>query len=234
MNKYNKENKYEGFSLVEMLITTFIIGFIMLIAALVLTTLIKVSTVTTNKTKVRNESEYVLELLRRTIRVTDPTEVKIYNSNRTYNSSSGLVSGEGNLIAVSEGNKGNEIHIRPYGSSKWICLAFYKDGEQKKEGDGSTSMGYILKTSVSEEVMSRGSNSCFNEEDNRSYNYIVLNSRFVNIRDFKISYRSTEDGNKEIQFDLEAAATYWYFATGAPLNRNIYRQAIVKTEGIMW
>jgi len=63
-----KGNKYEGFSLVEMLITIVILGMVMLIASVTLTTLIKISTVSSNKTRVRNETEFVLELVRRTVR----------------------------------------------------------------------------------------------------------------------------------------------------------------------
>ena len=68
MIKIDERKTYDGFSLVEMLITTVILGFIMLISAIVLTTLIRVSTTSTNKARVRTDSEYVLELLKRTIR----------------------------------------------------------------------------------------------------------------------------------------------------------------------
>ena len=60
MMKIYRRKKYEAFSLVEMLITTVLLGFIMLISALVLTTLIKVSTTSTNKARVRR-TQSILE-----------------------------------------------------------------------------------------------------------------------------------------------------------------------------
>ena len=69
MKKENIQNKiYEGFSLVEMLLTMIIIGFVFLLVSTVLSTLIKVSTISTAKTTVRSESEFILELIRRNVR----------------------------------------------------------------------------------------------------------------------------------------------------------------------
>ena len=84
MMKIYRRKNYEAFSLVEMLITTVLLGFIMLISALVLTTLIKVSTTSTNKARVRTDSEYVLELLKRTIRTTDKLCENIMNRKEIY------------------------------------------------------------------------------------------------------------------------------------------------------
>ena len=80
MKYIEEESKYEGFSLIEMLITIVIIGMVMLISSVTLTSLIKVSTVSSNKIRARNESEFVLELVRRTVRNSDPSDVYIFNS----------------------------------------------------------------------------------------------------------------------------------------------------------
>jgi prepilin-type N-terminal cleavage/methylation domain-containing protein len=74
------EEKYQAFSLVEMLLTIVIIGMVMLISSVTLTTLIKVSTVASNKIRARNESEFVLELVRRTVRNSDPSDVLIFST----------------------------------------------------------------------------------------------------------------------------------------------------------
>ena len=128
MMRMKKRKTYEGFSLVEMLITTVILGFLMLTSALVLSTLIRVSTTSTNKARVRTESEYVLEMLRRTLRTTDPSNVRLYQSNtRTFNFENGNITEDSSFdfdeVTVPK-QTGNEIHFKPNGSTGWICLAF--------------------------------------------------------------------------------------------------------------
>jgi Tfp pilus assembly protein PilW len=235
MMKIYRRKKYEAFSLVEMLITTVLLGFIMLISALVLTTLIKVSTTSTNKARVRTDSEYVLELLKRTIRTTDPNFVKIYNSSeRKYDANTGFVS-SGDFEEIDTiGVTGNEIHIRPNNSQRWICLAYYKGVNTDKDNAGNIK-GYILKTSMMDIGDTKEDHSkCFVPSENPSYNYMILNSRFVNIEEFKIQQKPTVDFNKIIQFDLKASAINWYFGNGSVLSRSLYRQAIVKTESVIW
>ncbi|HOR52727.1 MAG TPA: hypothetical protein PLE51_03630, partial [Candidatus Pacearchaeota archaeon] len=75
---------------------------------------------------------------------------------------------------------------------------------------------------------------CFNPQNNPSNNYMVLNSRFVNIESFEIKLRPTVDFNKIIQFDLKSSAINWYFGSGGVLSRSLYRKAIVKTESVIW
>lgn len=228
---FNKEKTYEGFSLVEMLITTVILGFLMLTAALVLSTLIRVSTTATNKARVRSESEYVLELLRRTIRTTDPGYVHIYNSSRTFDSENGIVSSQPITERNNEGETGNEIHLRPNGSSSWVCIAFYK-GVSGDVDNTNALKGYILRTTRSDlEDTPTGHQNCFTGSQD---SYVVLNSRFVNIEDFKIQLRNTVEKNKILQFDIKSSAIYWYFGNGALLSRNFERQSVVKTETILW
>lgn len=239
MTNYKLNTKYEAFSLIEMLITVVILGLLMLTCAIVLTTLIRVSTVASNKARVRTESEYMQELLKRTIRTTDPASANLYDSasaGRYYiPESSTITPAEGGTTPyaseLGEGEFGNEIHLRPFGSSRWICVGFFLGYNNEKESDG-TPKGYILKTTMEDTEYSP--ESCFDSAVNDPLNYIVLNSRFVNVSEMKISYTITEDSNKEFVLNLHADAIYWYFAKGAPIKKDLYRQSIVKTEGIMW
>lgn len=237
MTNYKLNTKYEAFSLIEMLITVVILGLLMLTCAIVLTTLIRVSTVASNKARVRTESEYMQELLKRTIRGTDPVSAKLYASpGRYYIPESSIVlpaEGEGTPYAseLGEGEFGNEIHLRPFGSNRWICVGFFLGHNNEEESDG-TPKGYILKTTMEDTEYSP--EGCFNSAENNPLNYIVLNSRFVNVSEMEISYTITEDSNKEFVLNLHADAIYWYFAKGAPIKKDLYRQSIVKTEGIMW
>lgn len=227
-----KKNLYEGFSLVEMLITIVIIGVVMLTAATSLTTLIKISTVSSNKTRVRSESEFVLELVRRTVRNSNPSDVYIYDSSnvRTYTPEDNLVVNKDGAditgtyaSSLSETISGNEIHFRPYGYDNWICIGFFKS-------TNDANMGYILRTSA--DTLSDHA-SCFVNTTTSPY-LIALNSEVVDVTDFKIAYTILKDTNYLIRFDIKAEPTQWYLGTGAPVRREVYRQAVVSTEGIVW
>lgn len=234
-NLFNSKAKYEGFSLVEMLITIVIMGLVMLTASSTLTTLIKISTVSSNKTRVRSESEFVLELVRRTVRNSNPSDVYIFDSSdvRTYDPDANeVVNNDGNISPAVlqayanpevENITGNEIHFRPYGYESWICIAYFASTNDEN-------MGYILKTSASN-LLNRH-DTCFNEDTSRYV--IALNSEVVNILSFDIAYTILKDANYLIRFDIEAEPTQWYLAEGAPVKKSVYRQAVVSTEGILW
>lgn len=232
-----KKKKYEAFSLVEMLITIVIIGIVMLIASVTLTTLIKISTVSSNKTRVRNETEFVLELVRRTVRNSNPADVMIYNSldARMFDSENGIVVNNPAIADMSsiystpldENVSGNEIHFKPYGYANWMCIGFFRDIDPEKQ------LGYILKTSTQD--LWSSAQKCFDgtTEDYRMYT-IELNSKDVDINSFNITYTKSTEGNYIIRFDLSAEPVSWYLAKGAPVNREVFRQAVVSTEGINW
>ncbi len=233
---FNTKEKYEGFSLVEMLITIVIMGVVMLTASSTLTTLIKISTVSSNKTRVRSESEFVLELVRRTVRNSNPSDVYIFDSSdvRKYDPEANIViNNDGNpqspavLQAYAnpetENIAGNEIHFRPYGYESWICIAYF----QSTANDG---MGYILKTSAPNLLNNQA--TCFDEDASKYV--IALNSEVVNILNFDIAYTILKDSNYLIRFDIESEPTQWYLAEGAPVKKVVHRQAVVSTEGILW
>lgn len=237
MMNFMKAKKYEGFSLVEMLITIVIIGVVMLISSTTLTTLVKISSVSSNKTRVRNETEFVLELIRRTVRNSDPSDVYVYNSfaARKYDPTTNLVVDSGQVPDIStvygtslvQNQEGNEIQFRPYGYENWICIGFFQSTLDSE-------MGYILKTSA--QNLWNQHDTCFINNSSSDYTkYIIpLNSDIVDIDNFKIAYTVLEDSNYLIRFDIEAHPTQWYLAPGAPLNKEVYRQAVVSTEGIVW
>jgi len=223
------EEKYEAFSLVEMLLTIAIIGMVMLISSVTLTTLIKVSTVASNKIRARNESEFVLELVRRTVRNSDPSDVLIFSTQeaRKFNIENmsvvdtGLEDIENVYQAIGETEIGNEIHFRPYGYKDWICLGFFESSQDSQKG-------YILRTSA--ENLSGQHESCFGSTPY----IIVLNSDYVDTNSFNISYTISNDGNYLIRFDIESEPVDWYLGSGAPIKRTVFRQGIVSTEGLIW
>jgi prepilin-type N-terminal cleavage/methylation domain-containing protein len=223
------EDRYEAFSLVEMLITIVIIGMVMLISSVTLTTLIKVSTVASNKIRARNESEFVLELVRRTVRNSDPSDVLIFSTQEARKFDfdnmaivdTGLEDIESVYQEIGETEIGNEIHFRPYGYKDWICLAFFESSEDSEKG-------YILRTSA--ENLSGQHESCFGSTPY----IIVLNSDYVDTNSFNIAYTVSNDGNYLIRFDIESEPVDWYLGSGAPIKRKVFRQGIVSTEGLIW
>ena len=228
----NLLKKYEAYSLVEMLITIVIIGIVMLIASVTLTTLIKISTVSSNKTRVRTESEFVLELVRRTVRNSNPSDVYIYNSlnTRKYNPEDNIIVDElgANFPAVygtslGENQVGNEIHFRPYGYESWVCIAFFTSTLDPE-------IGYIVKTTASD--LTGQHQNCFVQG---STGYLIpLNSEIVDMDSFQIAYTVLDDSNYMIRFDIDAEPTEWYLGFGAPVRKEVHRQAVVSTEGIVW
>lgn len=233
--RFAKRKQYEGFSLVEMLITITIIGVVMIISAVTLTTLIKISTVSSNKTRVRNETEFVLELVRRTVRNSNPSDVYIFNSleARKFNPEDSTVNKASEFVNLTEvyaanleeNASGNEIHFRPYGYDSWICIGFFKSSLDDAKG-------YILKNNAMD--LWGKHESCF-ENGNNSKDYImVLNSDYVNIDDFKIAYTISDETNYLIRFDVKAEPVDWYLGQGAPVKREVYRQTVVSTEGLIW
>jgi prepilin-type N-terminal cleavage/methylation domain-containing protein len=239
MKKFNK--KYEAFSLVEMLITISIMGMVMLISSSVLTSLIKVSTVASNKIRARNESEFVLELMRRTIRNSDPSEVYIFKSNvaigampgRKFDPEEQTVTGNVAEEVYAQKNDerelGNEIHFRPYGFRDWICLGFFT--EEEVEGEEDEVRGYLVWTS-GDDLMGQHE-SCFAQGGQDSYT-MVLNSEYINIKNFEVSYVQSSDGNYIISFEILSEPLRWYLGAQSPINREILRQATVSTEGVIW
>ena len=234
MIKINKE-KYEGFSLVEMLITIAIMGMVMIISSTVLSTLIRVSTVSSNKIRARNESEFVLELLRRTIRNSDPSDVYLFKSNdpdvlgrvRAYDPENDVIVGEVDdavyINGLPENEVGNEIQFRPYGFSNWLCLGFFHDVNDPEKGYILWTSGYDLRDNHA---------SCFESVPN-SY-LMLLNSDYINIKDFGISYMKSADGNYIITFDIFSEPVNWYLGPNGVIDREVHRKGVVSTEGVVW
>jgi prepilin-type N-terminal cleavage/methylation domain-containing protein len=235
MIKIRKE-KYEGFSLVEMLITIAIMGTVMIISSTVLSTLIRVSTVASNKIRARNESEFVLELLRRTIRNSDPSDVYVFRSHvpegvspgRSYDPENDVVKGEVDdavyINGLPENEVGNEIQFRPYGFSNWLCLGFFRDINDPEKGYILWTSGYDLRDNHE---------TCFAPDNPSSY-LMLLNSDYINIKDFGISYMESADGNYIITFDILSEPMNWYLGPRSIINREVYRKGVVSTEGIVW
>lgn len=224
-----KIKRYKGVSLVEMLITIVILTTVMLLVTVTLTTLIRTSAVTNARTTARQESEFVLELIRRNIRNSHTEDIIIYNvANRAFNETTGKLEDTGAVTGYStpalEGAVGNVIHFRPNGYHRWICIGYFPKTDDAEKG-------YFVKSSYSNNDTP---SECLNGNNSEySQNALVLNSKEVYGSQFDISYYSTPNGNKLMTIAVTMASIY-----DMSFSRNVkpvyYKQALISTQKLTW
>ncbi len=231
MEKILKKQKriYKGFTLVEMLVTMIIIGFVFSLVSTTLTTLVKVATVSTAKTTARDEIEFILELIEKNVRNSSANEIYIFNvSGRSYDGEKVVEEEEvlGYDDVLEPGEQGNEIHLRPTGYSKWVCIAYFPSSTEED-------VGYILKSS-SDDISSDHS-TCFDPDSEDYAKYTIqLNSDDVDIDFFRVKYIESTYNNYIVVADLSAEPIYWYEGAGSLFTREIDRQVVVSTESLTW
>lgn len=235
MKKYS--NKYEGVSLVEMLITLVIITVVMLLAMITLTTLIRTSAVINARTTARQESEFVIELLRRSIRNSDSSDIFIYNvQNRYYDEALGAVINSGVVSGydapLDEGTNGTEIQFRPSGYDRWICIGYFP----VKDKAGA---GYIVKSSMEDNSNPSG---CLDSgssgggqavSTNYAQNAVVLNSSEVYVDQFTLSYYGTTSDNLLINVAVKMKSIY-PMSFSKNLEPAYFKQSIISTQKLTW
>lgn len=228
----NKKIKYEGFSLVEMLLTIAILGIITLLVATTLTTLIKVSLVANSKNQARNDINFMMELMNRSLGNSNVGDITLYNSGtvRVFNKQTMKVEdiqSVGNVYdnpTLLIGTPANEIHVRSYGYNVWSCIGFFRDKEDQQ-------IGYLLKTT---NYNMSDPYECFNSERENSY-VAVLHSFTVNVLDFSVEYLVVGD-DADNMFIINSVVTPVNWPTGfsVPVNKEITRQITVSSQGLTW
>ncbi len=224
--------KYEGFSLVEMLLTIAILGIITLLVASTLTTLIKVSLISNSKNQARNDVNFIMELMNRSLGNTNVSDVTLYNSKsvRIFDRESQMVvdSQPGSIVGIYqnptllEGIPSNEIHVRSYGYNVWTCIGYFLDEEGQ---------GYLLKTSVYE---MDDHSDCFSSDRDDAY-VSVLHNYDVDIKDFSIEYIVIgADGDNMFVVNTVVEPKNWPAGFNVPVNREITRQITVSSQGLTW
>ncbi|MBN2100326.1 type II secretion system protein [Candidatus Dojkabacteria bacterium] len=76
----NPETKEEGYTLIEVLLTIFIMGMILLLVNVILISLIRVSYDTDARMKVRQGVEFSLEVIRNNIKSASPATIRLKNA----------------------------------------------------------------------------------------------------------------------------------------------------------
>ena len=222
------KKKYSGVSLVEMLLTMIILTIVMILVGVTLNTMIRASIMSNGRTTARQESEFMLELMRKTIRNSNSEEVLVYTvSGRTYNPTT-LRTQDSNLsgydgVTPVDGS-GTEIHFRPIGYDKWVCVGYFPDSTD-------SSKGYVLK-SIRQDLLTPS--ECFNGQSSQFVaNTLVLNSEDIDVNQLSIRYFNTYDSNYLITIDLAVEPTKW-----VPGSNNIspvfFQQTVVSTQKLTW
>ncbi|KKR06219.1 MAG: hypothetical protein UT34_C0001G0259 [candidate division WS6 bacterium GW2011_GWF2_39_15] len=223
-----RSKQYSGVSLIEVLITMVIIGVVMILVSITLTTMIRTSIISTSRTATREESEFILELLRKTIRNSNTEDLRIYNvGGRAYNNTTGMTidsSLTGYESTVTDGVSGTEIHFRPVGYGKWICVGFFPDYSDNTRG-------YVLK-SVRQDLET--SSDCFNSATSEySQNTILLNSEDVDVNSLSLVFFPTYDENYLLTIDLDMEPIHW-IANSDSIKPNYFKQTVVSTQKLTW
>lgn len=217
----NSSNHYEGLSLIEMVITLLIVSMVLIVTSATLAALIRASAIASAKTMSRSESEFLLELLEKSIMNSQSELIVLYKSNRQL-TSDGFITSDPTIERIQfNGNRmANEIHYRPVRSSDWVCLALVKGGS----GTGSEGQGYIVK----------GYSSTQTENCLESGQVIILNSDEIDVLVFDIYGYTTSLGNYSFVIDLTVRPIYWIPGRQSVIRPEYARQLVVSTRRLIY
>jgi len=230
-----KKNKqaYEGFSLVETLLTMVILAMVMLFVSSILNTVIKISHTANSKNRARSDINYVMDVYDRTLSNAKLEDIKMYNSSNAREFSFD----ENGIPVIKEvqpleeiykvGNSIpdniNEIHARIYGYDTWVCLGYFKYKNLGKE------YGFIVE-STSNNLDIDNHNICFAEDSPIT----VLHSYSVDVSNFSIEYIDIGDGiNSMFVISSEFIPLYWPMSnTFYLVDKGVSRELVVSTRGL--
>ena len=227
------KKRYEGFSLVEMLITISILGIITVLVASTLTTLIKVSTVSNSKNQARNNVNFIMELMQRSLGNSNVGDITLYQSTnvRVFNKETmkleNVQAGLGDVYnnpTLLGGIQSNEIHVRSYGYNVWSCIGSFKDSQD-------SNIGYLLKTTI---YSMDDHSECFNSDRIGSY-VSVLHNFNVSVKDFSVEYLVIgDDGDNMFIINTTVESLDWPESFNISVNKEITRQITVSSQGLTW
>ncbi|WKZ31293.1 MAG: hypothetical protein QY318_00770 [Candidatus Dojkabacteria bacterium] len=247
------QKKYEAFSMVEMLLTLLIMGFVMILVGATLTALIKASAISSARTLSRNEKEFMFDLLERYIENADPEEILVYNVSGRYIDEDGSISvSNPQQVAASfeepveqASGIGSEIHVRPVGSNNWICIAFYPGDigatdlgsgfapDVTTPSNGDESIGYLLKA-TSDSLANH--KDCFDPAENLTLEneLVFLNSREIDVEIFEVSYFQSQSENYTFLIDLGIEPVNWVGGESSEFKPLYQDQLVVSTDKIIY
>lgn len=237
MRYYTNKLNYPAVSLVEMLLTMVILSFVMVLSGVVLTTMIRTAGIANARTTIRSDTEFILELLKRNVRNSQPQDIRLFNvKNRYFNEKENKlvfdmtenqdIIDTSYEVPILQSQIGNELQFRPIGSNKWVCIGLFPSNE--KESDGSRK-GFILKSESNNLVNPQ---DCFNSSE-ASNNIIVLNSYDSDVKSLKISFYYGYNGNTIYLIETTVWPLYWV-GKKADIRPEYTKQIITSTQKLTW
>lgn len=224
----NNDERYHGYSLVEMIISVAIVSVVMLIIGLSLNSLLMVSFVTSARMEALNQTDFAMELIKRTIKQSNPSNIFLFDSSDYYYYESGnnviarnpnTSEGYPSPLYEGEANVGNEIHLLPANSDRWICIGYFTDNQGN---------GYLFKTSYKNLT---NHESCFDSATSEyKKNIMKLNTSQVNFTQFDASYFSGGSSNVFYRIKMTGQPTKKY--GNAELPRTIEQDLYITTNKI--
>ncbi len=198
--KKKKTKKYSGFTLVEMLITMAVMSLIFLAMGSLMENMLRTSNTVSSRMIVREEGEFMAEVLRKYVRNSSVDGVKLYQR------SDGVINFDDNYEVTGIGgtpvlnnDSATEMHFRPSGDSegKVVCIGFFEDSEDR---------GYIVRT-VNELTVPWDNyqpSGCFPSTPDQDFrkNFVILNSDLIFVEDFEIG-RTQTASNVYYSFDID-------------------------------
>lgn len=235
--------QYEGFSLVEMLMTIAILSIVMLLVASTLNTVIRTSQTANSKNQARSDVNYIVNTYERLITNSDLEDIKMYNSLafRKFGFTESRIPQIQTIETLpdpeyvpitTDGGLGNEIHVRLYGTNYWTCIGYFRNGYDGNYYPSSSTIkyGYIVKAIMKDSVTVDHS-SCFNSEatitllHSYSNNIMVKNpsADYTNIP-FKMEYIEVDENNSMFNIRVSVQPLWW------PLKGTYLKQSWVTRE----
>jgi len=229
--------QYEGFSLVEMLITIVILSVVMLLVASTLNTVIKTSQTANSKNQARSDVNYIMNTYERLITNSDLEDIKMYNSLafRKFDfDESGVpqIQTQGptpNYVPITTtGDLGNEIHVRLYGTNYWTCIGYFRN-DYDALLPPTIKYGYIVKA-IMKDAETVDHSSCFNNAaaitllHSYSNNIMVRDpSDYENVA-FRMEYIEVDENNSMFHIRVSVQPLWW------PLKGTYLKQSWVTRE----
>jgi prepilin-type N-terminal cleavage/methylation domain-containing protein len=234
MQSFKKE-KYTGFTLIEMLITMAILMVIFLAMGNIVVNMLTASNSVSTRMLVREEGEYMAEVLRKYLRNSSADNVELYVRDEPeivfadYEAVEINYDGNSEARELGVDESATEIHFRPSAdaTNKVICLGFFRTEQGR---------GYLIRASndFSGSWNDYDPETCFPEEPSSDpdfrKNFGILNSDLIYIEGFSIQEdRTSSNVYYSIDIDMRpfwglgGAANYYSSVDNSPL----YRKSLV-------
>lgn len=241
--------QYEGFSLIEMLFTIVILSIVMLLVATTLNTVIKTSQTANSKNQARSDVNYIINMYERLITNSNLDDIKMYNSlgKRKFGfDTNGIprIETQGSTPTytplTNDGDSGNEIHVRLYGTDYWTCIGYFRNDydDSYTNPPPEIQYGYIVKAIMKDEADATEHANCFNQDvtitllHSYSNNIMVRNPTGYDNLPFDMRYIKVDENNSMFTIRVSVEPLWWPIKGTYLKQRWVTRQLAVSTKAL--